>query len=724
MRRRICTKLVLAAFTGLAVSTAATATEPSTIQSIQLKGDAGGRRFDGIGIVDGGGATSVLLKDYPEPQRSQILDLMYKPKFGASVSALLVEIPGDGNSTQGSMPSHMHTRDDLDYTRGYTWWVMKEAKRRNPALALDGTAWSAPGWLGDNGKRFPQNGGRSDEREFFSPDAADYYVSWLKGLRKVYGLEFDAIGSRNEKGVSYDFVKMLRARLDANGFGKVNIHSFDNWPDQSKYDFVRDMPGDKALQDSIDIISAHVNVLDKSKVPADVRAAADKMGKPLWNTEGHVYIAGYDGAIGVVRAFNENFVHNSITKVVNWYGISGLYTTEPYAGEKEAAIRANWPWSGHYELNPHVWAYAHYGQFTEVGWTYLNGGSGELAGGGTFVTLKSPGKDYSVIIETREAKSAQRVHISAGRGLSTKALAVWRSNAQEQFVRIPDVVPRHGEFTLTLDPNSIYSLTTTRGQQKGGFTDVPAPKGFPFPYRETFEQYDHPEQWGHLPRYFADIAGAFELAACPGGQGRCMRQAVPVPTHSWAPDWKPYTILGDEHWSDYEVSADVYVEPNETAGVMGRINHVGTGYGFIPKGYVLQLNGDGKVELVVVRGKVDKKALVGDAEQQALIKAQNDASEGGEKVLATAQVPEAGPRRWHNVKLQFNGGRLTGFVDGKPVVAATDSSYGAGMAGVIAGAGSQKISMPYFDNVTVNQVNGALPDSSVPLSGQGPIYHP
>src|SRR5215470_12913264 len=95
-----------------------------TNQVVVLNGVAAGPRFDGIGIVNGGGATSALLKDYPEPQRSQILDLIFKPKFGASVSALLVEIPGDGNSTQGSMPSHMHTRDDLNYSRGYTWWIL------------------------------------------------------------------------------------------------------------------------------------------------------------------------------------------------------------------------------------------------------------------------------------------------------------------------------------------------------------------------------------------------------------------------------------------------------------------------------------------------------------------------------------------------------------------------------------------------------------------------
>ena len=81
----------------------------ASAQTIRLSANSTGKQFDGIGAVNGGGATSVLLKDYPEPQRSQIMDLVYKPMFGASVSAILVEVPGDGNSTQGSMPSHSHS---------------------------------------------------------------------------------------------------------------------------------------------------------------------------------------------------------------------------------------------------------------------------------------------------------------------------------------------------------------------------------------------------------------------------------------------------------------------------------------------------------------------------------------------------------------------------------------------------------------------------------------
>jgi len=685
-------------------------------QTVTLDGKAAGKRFDGIGVVDGGGATSVLLKDYPEPLRSQIVDLLYKPKFGASVSALMVEIPGDGNATQGAMPSHMHTRDDLNYWRGYAWWILTEAKRRNPRLSLDGAAWSAPGWVGDNIGKSQQ-----DESRFFSQDTADYYVKWLAGLRQVHGLEFDALGVRNEKGSDYIFPGTLRKALNAGGLGKVKIHGFDNWPDEWKFKFVHEMQSDPALRDGIDIIGAHINA-PESVVPGDVRKLAADMDKPIWNTEQHVYKAGYDGLISIVQAFNDNFVSSGVTKIVNWYGIAGLYTLEPYSGEKEAAVRANWPWSKHVQINPALWGYAHYGQFSEIGWTYLNGGSGKLRDGGSYVTLKSPGKDYSVIIETKGAGGPQQLSLNIGDGLAQGALAVWRSTPEAHFMRQADLAPVNGSVTLTLDPNAVYSLTTTRGQTKATITSSAKPEAFPFPYYETFEQYTNPQQWGYLPRYFADIAGAFELSDCPGRKGRCLHQAVPVPTLSWAPEWQPYTIIGDDSWADYEVSADVYLGRGESAAVMGRINNVGSGYGFIPKGYFLQLDDQGRLNLVLIRGKKDKKELIGDAEQQALIKAANDAAEGGEKNLASTQVAGIAAGQWHRLKLRFQATRLTGFIDGKAVLTAEDATYGKGMAGLLVGTDGKRFSMPWFDNVLLNRPDGATPQPTPMLPGQQPMY--
>ncbi len=473
-------------------------------QQVILRGDAGGRRFDGVGVVNGGGATSVLLKDYPEPQRSQILDLLYKPKFGASVGALLVEIPGDGNSTQGSMPSHMHTPDDLNYQRGYMWWIIQQAKSRNPQLTLTATPWGAPGWVGKG--------------QFWSQDTADYDVKWLEGLKKVYGVQVTSIGVRNEKGVNFDFARMLRATLDRHGFNNVKVQGFDNWP-ADKLTFIQQMQADPAKRDAIDILSAHT-LIDTPPDNADqLRHWSDELHKPVWNSEEHVYKKGFDAEISIVQAFNQDYIRFGATLTVNWYDIAAVYPLEPYS-ETPAALLARSPWSGNYKVRGALWGYAHYGQFAEPGWQYLNGGYGNLVGGGSYVTLKSPGDEYSVILESKDAKSPQQVSFRIGQGLSGKPLNVWRSNAEAQFVRQAMIDPVNGQFTVTIEPQSIYSISTTGGQQKGSFANVPADRPFPFPYYETFESYTSAQQYGYLPRYTADIDDAFEITDYPAKNGQ------------------------------------------------------------------------------------------------------------------------------------------------------------------------------------------------------------
>jgi hypothetical protein len=57
-----------------------------------------------------------------------------------------VEIGGDAQSTDGSEPSHMHTPTETpNFQRGYEWWLMTEAKKRNPDIVLYGLPWSFPG---------------------------------------------------------------------------------------------------------------------------------------------------------------------------------------------------------------------------------------------------------------------------------------------------------------------------------------------------------------------------------------------------------------------------------------------------------------------------------------------------------------------------------------------------------------------------------------------------
>ena len=677
---------------------AANATQIIRITNLQQ-----GKRFDGIGAVNGGGATSVLLKDYPEPQRSQIMDLVFKPMFGASVSAMLVEVPGDGNSTQGSMPSHSHYRGDNNFVRGYIWWVMREAHKRNPQLAMDATAWSSPAWVGS----------------CWSDDMVDYYIAWMQGLRQVHGMELDALGCHNERGWNGDFAKKMRKAMNERGFKEVKLHGFGNWG-KSKLDFVKYMQQDKELADALDAVCAHT--YSEIPISQEQRTAIEAMGKPIWNSEDHVYLKGFNCLISIVKCFNENYIVSGATRIINWYDIAGVYPLEPYS-QDPAMLLAREPWSGHYSLREALWGYAHYGQFSAVGWQYIDQGCVKLEGGGSMVMMRSPATDdYSIIIETKDAKSAQSVEVRLPKGLSRKALCVWMSNAQEQFVRQQDISQKSGHFTITLEPGTVYSLSTTTGQQKGSFTDIPASAPFPLPYADNFDQYTQPSTWGYLPRYLADIIGAFELTTRPEGQGQCIRQVVGEHTLSWAPEWHHYTILGDSAWRDYEVSADVYLTPGDEAGVMGRLCDVGTGYGVWVKGYYMKLDDQGNCTLILSRGKPDPKELIGDAEQQAIILARKDVEIGGEYTLATAKVPDISSLQWHNLRLRFIGDQITGYIDGKEVLSATSDHYKKGMAGLIAPLQKKRVCTPYFDNLSITPLGSSKATQPLDTKDHRPLY--
>jgi galactosylceramidase len=397
-----------------------------------------------------------------------------------------------------------------------------------------------------------------------------------------------------------------------------------------------------------------------------------------------------------------------VTKIVNWYLVASIYDIEPYP-ETPGIMVAREPWSGHYDTREVLWGYAHYGQFSAVGWQYLNGACGTLTGGGTYVTLKSPGADYSIIAETKDANAVQKVCFHISGGLSSGKLCVWRSNASEQFVKLDDIAPTDGTFALTLEPKSIYSISTTTGQQKGSFADIPASKPFPFPYYETFEGYKSAKACGYLPHYMADITGVFEIADRPDHTGKCLRQVISEKAQSWAPEWMPYTILGDRNWKDYEVSVDVYLDNGGWAGVMGRVSNTGSGYGCNPKGYYLRLAADGTCSLYVA---TQARARGDGAQSAAGIQ------------LATGMAANIAGNQWHNVKLQFSGSTLTGFVDRTQVLTATDTSLASGMAGLVTGGENDSRNTAMFDNLIINTVNGPVPKPTEFAQDANPIYKP
>ena len=440
-------------------------------QVINVDGKGTGRIFEGVGVCSAG-ASSKLLIDYKEPYRSEILDLLFKPMYGAGLDSLKVEIGSGTNSTDGTEPSHARTRDELEnpkpqyYQRGYEWWLMKEARKRNENIVLHVLAWGAPAWIGNG--------------NYYSQDNADYFVAFIKGAKKYHGLDIDYTGIWNEMGYDTEWIKLYRRTLDNNGLKNIKIAAADivcGWH------IVDDMNKDKELYDAIDAISVHYPFKDDF---VSTQAAKD-CGKPLWSGEDGYLSPEWPSAIRLASFYNRNYIVGKMTTTIIWAPITSFYSNLPY--NEPGLMQGNTPWSGHFKLIPNFWVTAHTGQFAQPVWRYLDSGCGFLEKGGSCVTMKKPGRkgDYSIIIETSDATEVQEVTFKLDGELSKKKLSLWRTNEESYFIRLNDIKLKDNSFTIKLDASTVYSLTTTKGQNK----PKPGPKDspFPFPYKDDFESY-------------------------------------------------------------------------------------------------------------------------------------------------------------------------------------------------------------------------------------------
>jgi hypothetical protein len=610
-------------------------------ETIVLDGRADGAVFEGLGALSAG-ASSRLLIDYPEPQRSEILDFLFKPHYGAALHHLKVEIGGDVDSTDGTEPSIARTRDEFAhpkpeyFNRGYEWWLMKEAKKRNPVIVFDVLQWGAPGWIG---------GGK-----FYSQDNADHIVAFIEGAKSRHDLDISYCGIWNEKPYDVEWIKLLRQTLNRAGLQHVQIVAAD---EVNRWTIADRMAADPALRDAVQVIGTHYPKFQSSEV-------ARSLGKPVWSSEDGPWNGTWSGARTLAKMYNRNYAIGKMTKTVVWSPITSYFDILPLPGS--GLMRANQPWSGHYEVQPAIWITAHTTQFIQPGWKYIGGDACRLLpGGGSCVAATSPdGHDVSIVVETMDAKAPQELAFRMAGGPAVKKLKAWKSTEKEQFVRVEDLPVIADVFTLQAEPEAVYSLTTTSGQRKGR-TKTPPAVPLPLPYREDFERYPA----GRTPRYLSDFYGVFETAKSPDGR-RCFQQTMTVPGIQWTVDYLPVSLVGDVRWRDYEVSCDLLVDFAKHADLYGRIAQVPHGKG-PPHGYCLSLSADGAWQL----GVPGRQLAAGRAEVAA--------------------------GKWHRIGLSMVGDQIAAFADGKPLGSVTDATFRNGFAGV--GCGWEQVK---FDDLAAD----------------------
>ncbi|MFE5581323.1 ricin-type beta-trefoil lectin domain protein [Kitasatospora sp. NPDC056531] len=641
--------LLLGALTSLvrpttagAVTTAATA--------VTIDGTQPGLTFDGIGAISGGGGNTRLLVDYPEPQRTQLLDYLFKPGYGASLQLLKIEIGGDTNSTDGAEASHEHTQGVVDCDQGYEWWLAAQAKARNPGIKLYGLSWGAPGWVG---------GGNNT---FFTPNAISYLMDWM-GCARQHGLTIDYLGGWNERGFDASWYENLKSSLVSNGYGGTKVVASDN----NGWSVADAMTTDPAFRNAVDIVGVHypcgyLGSFSSCQSTANARG----LGKPLWASENGSEDA-TDGAPAVARGINRDYLDGRMTTFINWPVIAALYPNLYFSTDGMSI--ANQPWSGNYLIGKTTWVTAHTTQFTQPGWRYIDPAGGYLSGGGgSYVTLRSTTTDdYSTVLETMDATAAQTVNLQVTGGLSGGTVHVWATdvnsgNTADHFVHQSDVTPGNGRYSLTLQPGHVYTLTTTStvpgttaAQGKGNAAPPPAAP-LALPYGDDFTG----ATGSTSPKYFTDMNGAFAKVPCAGGQsGTCLQQMATGTPVRWTnePYANPYTLMGDGGWSNYTVSAKVLIRQQGSVELLGRVGQQGRNNNGL-NAYHLRVSDTGAWS--ILRSDLNWNFTT----------------------LAQGTVGALGTDSWHSVALTMQDSNLTAVIDGTAVGSVSDDTFTSGQAGL------------------------------------------
>ncbi|XP_047467570.1 galactocerebrosidase isoform X2 [Mugil cephalus] len=628
-----------------------------------------GRVFDGIGGLSGGGATSRLLINYAEPYRSHILDYLFKPGFGASLHILKVEIGGDAQTTDGTEPSHMHYENDENYFRGYEWWLMKEAKKRNPNITLIGLPWAFPGWVG-RGENWPYD---------FPDITATYVVNWIIGAKQYHDLDIQYVGIWNERNFNVKYIKVLRDMLDKVGLTGVGIIAADG-----DWSITNSMNTDPYLYDSVQVIGAHY---PGTKTVTEALVSQKK----LWSSEDYSTFNDDVGGGCWARILNQNYVNGRMTATISWNLVASYYDDLPFG--RDGLMTAEEPWSGNYVVESPIWITAHTTQFTQPGWTYLET-FGHLAQGGSYVALTDGKGNLTVVIETMthdhsicirpplpafNVTSQNATFQLKGSFASIKELQVWRSQFNFKtkkpsfFEKLATLKVVDGSFTLNLDEDEVYTLTTITTGTKGSYPDPPPSARFPKVYKDDFDVRNPP--FSEAPN-FADQTGVFEYyinLTDPGPHVFTFRQVLTQRPITWVADSdQTISVIGDYQWQNLTVTCDIFMEHIKTGGVFiaARVDKGGQSVR-AARGVFFWVFADGTYKVT------------------------NDLA--GKTVLAEGL---SGTRayRWYTLSLTVNGQYASGLLNGYPLwknaVVLTPAN---GWAAI----GTQAFELAQFDNFAV-----------------------
>lgn len=667
-----------------------------------------GTVWRGLGAITGNNS-SRLLMDYKTKNPEaywEIMNLLFKPDYGAGLSHVKIEFGTDVNSSSGTEPSIMRSADETaDVTRGAGFMFAADALSINPDITVDLLRWGEPKWVTD---------AFSESREAGFEARYKWYKAAIDGAYDTYGMKFTHISADGNEPDKIDtewiiyFADRLENETDERyDYGEIKIVASD---EVGSWNIAEEMSKNEALRDAVDVLGEHYNTWASDKA----KLLNKTYGKEIWYTEGIAPAiisrlgvtsngSGVNGTNGALDVCN---------RVINGYynGKMTMYEYQPavaayYSGAKffpKSLINAQNPWSGYYEADSGIWTSAHFTHFIKNGWRFIDSacyGDGkenhsisETTNNYMTVTDTETG-DYSIIICNDSEEQRNYTFTLENMKLGDAPFTVWETRGPDEgqaydenyFRNIGTYRPVEAEgkysYSIEVKPYSIVTVTTLdktadTSVYKCSREDVP----LDINYSDDFEySSEFLSARGNAPLYTTDQGGAFEVTVVDGNKVLMqMINADNKPT-----DWRlrgtpgPITSLGDDRWANYCAEIDFRFDGDKSD------NYVSFGVRYLTaeldawsaeNGYSLRVYPSGYFEL----------------------KKNTEAAQKG-------NIDSFDPSVWHTIKITAAGNHISAELDGTEI-AVFDDEYGYAHSGRLSiGSGLYN---NIFDNLKVSPVDG------------------
>jgi glucuronoarabinoxylan endo-1,4-beta-xylanase len=396
--------------------------------------------IDGFGICEAFHQARHIM-EYPEPARTEILDLLFSPEKGAGVS-ILRNIVGDGGTWGNAIDGPTPTIEPEEGVWNWTGdedqiWLMRQAKGYG-CTNFFSTVWSPPAWMKTSNA---VDGGGSLRPDKYAA-YADYLSRYVREYRQRYDLTIKTVSLQNEPdlvtkysscnwtGAQFrDFIRgHLIKSFERDGVtADVLVGESSNFGEKHAEETLSDPVAAAAL----DIIGTHAYD-EKSADKVKSLPLAKQHGKRIWMTEVS-YFGNNDPSIndGIqwAKLMHDHLTVSEVNAWFYWWGAC-------YKPNGESLIPLDVK-NRTYSTTKRLFTFSNYSRFIRPGAVRL-GCSPEPEPGVNVSAFRNHDGGSLVVVAINGSDSAREIEYSPD-GFEVTSFTPYRTSATENLTRLESV---------------------------------------------------------------------------------------------------------------------------------------------------------------------------------------------------------------------------------------------------------------------------------------------